>query len=104
MGVSYGSKKLLSVEDCLEILYHNNRFPNQLLLSSKIGQLLSGFAKISEKLDLVISLVNPFISYKGLTREITSFLEIVGKFGKPGQKLTYLGAQEELVGQTVVVV
>ena len=35
----YGSKNMLSVEECLEILCDNNRLPTQLLLSSEIGEL-----------------------------------------------------------------
>ena len=45
LQVSYGSKNMLSVEDYLEILYHNIFLSDQFLLSSEIGQFLSGIAQ-----------------------------------------------------------
>ena len=48
LEVSDRSKNPLSAQRMLVLLCFNNRLPNQLLLSSEIGQLLSGLAKISE--------------------------------------------------------
>ena len=39
LEVSDRSKNLLSVQNMFEILWDNNRFPSQLLLSSEIGRL-----------------------------------------------------------------
>ena len=91
---------MLSVQHGLELLCDNNRLPNQLLLSSEIGS----FEVVSIKFD-EIPMKSNGIRMKSLdccNGKSSGFWEFSSKFDYINIKWTYLGAQEELVGQTVV--
>ena len=92
---------MLSVQHMLKILCDNNRLPNQFLLSSEIG----AFEVVTINFDEIPMKSNE-IHMKSLycaNRKSSEFLEFSSKFDGLNFKWTYLGAQEELVGQTVIV-
>ena len=91
---------MLSVQHGFELLCDNNRLPNQLLLSSEIGS----FEVVSIKFD-EIPIKSNGIRMKSLdccNGKPSGFGGFSSKFDDLNIKWTYLGAREELDGQTVV--
>ena len=91
---------MLSVQYGLELVCGNNRLPNQLLLSSEIDPFRDQPLKNPQ--NLTKFLWNP---YEGCTDDSKDFQrksQILGFLQALVFKLIYLGAQEELIGQTVV--
>ena len=84
-----------------EILCPNNRLPNQLHLSSEIGPFE---VEVDENLQkLLIILTNHIVIIDKPLRNFIGFQWFLEIFINLNFKWTYLGAQEELDGQTVVV-
>ena len=101
LEVSDRPKNLLSVPHMFEILCDNNRLSIQLLLSSEIC--------LFEVVDIKIQWNsyeiqrNPYEIPLLFQWEISGFLGFSSNFDGLNFKWTYLGAQEELDDQTVIV-
>ena len=130
LEVSNRSKNLLSVQNRSEILCDNNRLSNQLLLSSEIGP-FEGGTVVSPKnpqntlnsIEIYYGSTKDFayrvpvgvykenlgklmifdLEYPNFCLENPNFLKIIEMLRLCTVKRIYLRAQEELVGQTVVV-
>ena len=87
---------MLSVQHGLELLCDNNRLPNQLLLSSEIGSFEDQLLQKSQKYRIFYGYSLEILTVN--TKDFVVFVIFAGLIFK----WTYLGAQEELVGQTVV--
>ena len=91
---------MLSVQHRYELLCGNNRLPNQFLLSSEIGAFDVATIKFGE-----IPMKSNEIHMKSLdccNGKSSGFWGFSSKFDDLNIKWTYLGAREELDGQTVV--
>ena len=101
LEVSNRSKNLFSVQNRFEIPWDNNHLPNQLLLSSEIALFEVRPPKFdgnSQK-----SKGFPLVQQRDFIWILLDFIRISSIFDGLNFKWTYLGAQKELVGQTVVV-
>ena len=100
LEVSDRPKNLLNVQHVDEILCPNNRLPNQLHLSSEIGPFE---VEVDENLQkLLIILTNHIVIIDKPLRNFIGFQWILEIFITLNFKWTYLGAEVELVGQTVI--
>ena len=101
LEVSDRPKNILSVKHMFEILCDNNRLPNQLLLSNEIGPFEGDLTKNSQNSTKSIEIL--YGSTRDFTRKTWGITQNWRIFGETNFKWSYLRAQEELVGQTVVV-
>ena len=91
---SHGSRNVLNVKYGSQLLCDNNRLSNQLLLSSELHLVV-----ISDRENPDF----PRITLQGVCKgSMTQYEELRNFYGSKF-KSTQLGAQEELVGQTVIV-
>ena len=96
--VSDRAKNLHSVQHRSQILCDNNRLPNQLLLSSEIAPFEG--SRVKNPQNPMIFLVKSLV----WQHRVSMYFEGLTPFlGEAAFKWSYLGAQEELVGQMVIV-